>query len=502
MNKFQKIILGTGSLLMIFFGVVALSHPSTTLGAPFHNIQITPGGGSGSPLPSGQIFVGNILNVAAPVPMTGDVHISNAGVTTIQPNAVNYAKMQNISSTKKLLGSSSTTTPVQEIGLGTGLSISGTTLSSTSLSPSLTFNHVFVGNGINVATDVGMSGIINIIATGVTSFNANSFSSLNLANALTDETGAGLAVFDISPIFRNDITIGNALGSPFTGLTKFIGKTSGNVNLSVQDAAGNWTMKLPTTAGTPTQFLQTNGTGDTTWATAPGFANPMTTFGDIIYENVIPTPVRLPGNTSLTRKFLTQQGTGLISGVPAWNIITTADIPAAALTKVDDANVTMTLGGTPASALLQSASMTLGWNGTLARSRGGTGASTFVAAGIPENVATGDFLAQNGDITVVTATSPNDGVNHTYDASAYVTVTASTLTSVTVTLSWTDENGNARNHDFFGQGLTTAALAGLAAIPFPPQTIRVSPNTTIMITTKLVGATITYDVGGYIQRIS
>ena len=41
----------------------------------------------------------------------------------------------------------------------------------------------------------------------------------------------------------------------------------------------------------------------------------------------------------------------------------------AALTKVDDTNVTLTLGGTPTLALLQAASLTLGWTGTLADAR-------------------------------------------------------------------------------------------------------------------------------------
>jgi hypothetical protein len=51
----------------------------------------------------------------------------------------------------------------------------------------------------------------------------------------------------------------------------------------------------------------------------------------------------------------------------------------AALTKTDDTNVTLTLGGTPATALLQATSLTLGWSGTLAVSRGGTGAATATA---------------------------------------------------------------------------------------------------------------------------
>ena len=46
----------------------------------------------------------------------------------------------------------------------------------------------------------------------------------------------------------------------------------------------------------------------------------------------------------------------------------------AALTKVDDTNVTLTLGGTPSTALLQASSLTLGWTGTLSSARGGTAA--------------------------------------------------------------------------------------------------------------------------------
>ncbi|HYV92701.1 MAG TPA: hypothetical protein VE978_12975, partial [Chitinophagales bacterium] len=49
---------------------------------------------------------------------------------------------------------------------------------------------------------------------------------------------------------------------------------------------------------------------------------------------------------------------------------------AAALTKTDDANVTLTLGGSPSTSLLAATSLTLGWSGQLAISRGGTGSST------------------------------------------------------------------------------------------------------------------------------
>ncbi len=70
------------------------------------------------------------------------------------------------------------------------------------------------------------------------------------------------------------------------------------------------------------------------------------------------------------------------------------------LTKTDDTNVTLTLGGTPTGALLASTSLTLGWTGQLAASRGGTGLSalgTGVATALGVNVGSaGAFVTFNG----------------------------------------------------------------------------------------------------------
>lgn len=68
------------------------------------------------------------------------------------------------------------------------------------------------------------------------------------------------------------------------------------------------------------------------------------------------------------------------AGTWVWQAIPGSDITGAALTRVDDTNVTLTLGGTPATALLRATSLTLGWTGTLAIARGGTGAGTALAA--------------------------------------------------------------------------------------------------------------------------
>lgn len=67
-----------------------------------------------------------------------------------------------------------------------------------------------------------------------------------------------------------------------------------------------------------------------------------------------------------------------------WRDFSTAtSVIPAAITKIDDANVTLTLGGTPATALLQPVSITAGWNGTLGASRGGFGADVSGSSGVP-----------------------------------------------------------------------------------------------------------------------
>ena len=56
-------------------------------------------------------------------------------------------------------------------------------------------------------------------------------------------------------------------------------------------------------------------------------ANPLTTLGDVIYGGLAGVQTRLAGNTTTTRKFLRQTGTGSASAAPAWDTLEAADIP-------------------------------------------------------------------------------------------------------------------------------------------------------------------------------
>lgn len=92
--------------------------------------------------------------------------------------------------------------------------------------------------------------------------------------------------------------------------------------------------------------------------------------------------------------------------LPGWKAVSTIVAPSP-LTRVDDTNVTLTLGGTPATALLQAVSLTMGWTGQLSLARGGTNAnltasnggifySTATAGAILSGTATARQMLQSG----------------------------------------------------------------------------------------------------------
>ena len=103
----------------------------------------------------------------------------------------------------------------------------------------------------------------------------------------------------------------------------------------------------------------------TTPTTAGGTGLTSYTAGDLLYY---------ASGTALTKLAIGATGRWLGSSgtAPQWNA-------PAALTKTDDTNVTLTLGGSASTALLNAASLTLGWTGQLATSRGGTGLASFTA---------------------------------------------------------------------------------------------------------------------------
>jgi hypothetical protein len=59
-----------------------------------------------------------------------------------------------------------------------------------------------------------------------------------------------------------------------------------------------------------------------------GMGNPMTSLGDMIYGNAVGIPLRVPANTTTTKKFLSMTGDGTNGDQPFWDTITASSIGA------------------------------------------------------------------------------------------------------------------------------------------------------------------------------
>ncbi len=105
---------------------------------------------------------------------------------------------------------------------------------------------------------------------------------------------------------------------------------------------------------------------------------PYLTVGDVVPE--LPNAVSLGALTSGFLSITVIDDTATPSAGP----IDPASITGVALSKVNDTNVTLTLGGTPTEALLRTVSLTLGWLGQLAAGRGGTGLDSSASTGVAQ----------------------------------------------------------------------------------------------------------------------
>ena len=130
--------------------------------------------------------------------------------------------------------------------------------------------------------------------------------------------------------------------------------------------------------------------------------------GSVPYQTAPSTTTFLPIGTALQVLKVNAGATA-----PQW-------VSGAALTKTDDTNVTLTLGGTPATSLLAATSLTLGWTGTLSPSRGGTGLSA-----LGSGVAT--WLGTPSSANLAAAVTDETG------SGALVFGTAPTISDLTVT---------------------------------------------------------------------
>ncbi len=183
----------------------------------------------------------------------------------------------------------------------------------------------------DVETDAGA----NIV--GQTSYNADGIAIVNgdrlLLTAETTAPGTYLdRVFLVAGVgssitltLETDGQAGD--GSPTDGDSLFVQRGNTNADKSFTYDGTDFVLGAALNGA----LVATNNLSDVSNSVA-SFDNisPVTTLGDIIYRDAS-NNARLAGNTTTTKKFLSQIGTGAVSAAPVWDDVAASDIVAGAL---------------------------------------------------------------------------------------------------------------------------------------------------------------------------
>lgn len=220
--------------------------------------------------------------------------------------------------------------PISGSGTGTVTSVGMTVPAFLSVS----------GSPINSAGTlaVTLSGLALPIANGGT----NSTSALSNAKVMVSTAGAivesattttELGFLDATSSIQTQLNSKQASGNYLTALTGDVAASGpGSAAATIQAGA----VTLAKMANLAANSILGNNTGSPATPLAltvsqvntllGTFSNPMTTLGDTIYGGASGVGTALSGNTSATKMFLTQTGTGSVSAAPAWAALSAADL--------------------------------------------------------------------------------------------------------------------------------------------------------------------------------
>jgi hypothetical protein len=310
------------------------------------------------------------------------------------------------------------TYPATATATGTILRADGTNwVATTATYPATTtINQILYSSANNVISEITTANSAALVtsSTGVPTFTSSMTNgqlvigstgatpvvgSITGAGSITVTPGAGTIQISssaggvVNPGTANELAYYATTGSAVSGLA------TANNGVLITSAGGvpSISSTLPTAVQGNITSVGTIGSG--TWN--GGIIG--SAYGGTGVNNGTST-ITLGGSLTTSGAFastFTMTGITTVTFPTSGTLATTSQLPTpSAMTKVDDTNVTLTLGGTPATSLLQAVSLTLGWSGQLGVTRGGTGASSVGANGT---------LAQsNGSIyTFTTATYPS-----------------------------------------------------------------------------------------------
>ncbi|OSZ78344.1 hypothetical protein CAP35_08800 [Chitinophagaceae bacterium IBVUCB1] len=315
------------------------------------------------------------------------------GLTSYTLGDVPYASAAN---TLTNLAGNTTTTKMFLNQTGTGSASAAPTwsaLSSTDINPAVSATEF--GYLSSVTSDIQTQ--LNAKAasganTDITSVTLNQ-TGLNVrgatTNALTIRPNETLSAARTLNLVTGDANRSITLGGDITTAGAF--STSG-ANALTLTTTGATNVTLPTTgtlvntAVTTLSSLASVGTittgtwnGTTIATTRGGTGLTSYTLGDVPYASAANTLTNLAGNTTTTKMFLNQTGTGSASAAPTWSALSKSDV---GLGSVENTALSTWAGSSNITTLGTIATGT--WNGTaIATTRGGTGLTSYTLGDLP-----------------------------------------------------------------------------------------------------------------------
>jgi len=254
------------------------------------------------------------------ITLTDDVTGSGTGsfATTIASNAVTYGKMQAVSTTSKLLGSSDASTAIQEITLGAGLNMIGSTINAAAstfdnpsaligltaingsavtamrsdAAPALSQAIIPTWTGAHTWSALGTFNLglnasgaeVNINANSNFATNINTGTSTGAVNIANGSTGGNaISIGNTNSTTSIDIRVGTGNfsldGAPGSNYT--IGSSAITGTISIGGTAQTGTIDIGTGTGEQTINLGTGGTGEKTINIGTGAIDNNITIGTI-----------------------------------------------------------------------------------------------------------------------------------------------------------------------------------------------------------------------------
>jgi hypothetical protein len=260
-------------------------------------------------LTNGKIWIGSVGNLPVAQTLTGDVTVTNAGVTSIGAGVITNSQINAAAaiaySKLNLTGQIVNT----DIGSSASITYSKLALSNSivnsDINSSAAIDASKIANGSISSTEFQyLDGVTSAIQTQLDAKGSGTVTSVSGTSNQIVSTGGATPVLSISPTLTLP---GNLTLGPLAGVT-LTDSTTHTIAFSVPSSVTSYGLVWPNAQASGTKVLQNDGAGNLSWASAgagtvtsvSGTANQITSTGGTTPVLAIASPLTTPGAVTVT----------------------------------------------------------------------------------------------------------------------------------------------------------------------------------------------------------